>query len=77
MSARAWLNLPEAPALSFRDTHLPEYRRRLLAVAGRCTGHVDAQVHLLVDAASQVFEQEDLTAWRGALGVLEAMTGGV
>jgi len=76
MSARAWLNLPDAPALTFRETHLPEYRRRLLAVAGRCTGPVGGEVHLLVNAASQAFEQEDLTAWRGALGVLEAMTGG-
>ena len=80
LDTAAWVAAAQAALLeddvpSFRAQHLAEYRRRLLAVAARCSGAVGADVHLLVDAAGRAFEESDLTAWRGALMVLERMVG--
>lgn len=66
------------PALTFRQTHLPEYYRRLLAVYGAVAGWSRVMVVDLwpwVDWASVCFEREAVDAWRGALGEMERWTG--
>jgi hypothetical protein len=62
----------------FRAAHLPEYRRRLLAVYAACGGWSRAAVAPLWDGvalASDCFERGDRVRWRAALAELERYTG--
>jgi hypothetical protein len=66
------------PSLTFRQTHLPEYTRRLLAIYRAVAGWPRAMVADLwpwVDWASACFEREAVDEWRGAWGELERWTG--
>jgi len=90
MRAQSWLDDPTPPVAQARaallaedpptwqQAHLPEYRRRLLAVYAACAGWPRARVAPLwpfVEAAERAFALGAAAAWGLALDELERRVG--